>query len=138
MYLSNFKICVCMTNYIIRAKYALKNNAELVQDAEIQVDGSLISYIGKSRGQMKEGYTYLEYSHGLIVPAFVNGHTHIPETLIRGICDDEDLHTWLYDHVWQVEPSMTADQAKTGSLLGIAEMIRSGTVAFIDQYFYSK
>lgn len=124
-------------NYIIRAKYALKNNAEIVLNAEIQIDGTLISYIGKERGQMKEDYSYLEYPHGLVVPAFVNGHTHIPETLIRGICDDEDLHTWLYEHVWQVEPSMSSEQAKTGALLGIAEMIRSGTVAFIDQYFYS-
>lgn len=125
------------SNYIIRVKYALKNNSDLIKDAEIEIVEGLISYIGKVRNETKESFIYLQYSHGLAVPAFVNGHTHLPETLIRGICDDEDLHTWLYDHVWKIEPVMKAQQAKIGALLGIAEMVRSGTVAFVDQYFYS-
>lgn len=126
-----------MGKYIIRAKYVLKNNSELLKDSEIEVYDSQISYIGKTRAIKNEEFEYLEFKHGLAVPAFVNGHTHIPETLIRGICDDEDLHTWLYDHVWKIEPVMTPGQAKIGAQLGIAEMIRSGTVAFIDQYFYT-
>lgn len=126
-----------MGNYILRVKYVLKNNTELLKDAEIEIDDSKISYIGNRRAFKKEEFEYLDFQHGLAVPAFINGHTHLPETLIRGICDDEDLHTWLYDHVWKLEPNMTAKQAKIGAQLGIAEMIKSGTVAFIDQYFYS-
>ena len=126
-----------MSNYIIKAKYALKNNFDIIKDAEIEITNKIITYLGKERSGRKEEFTYLSFPYGLVMPAFVNGHTHLPETLIRGLCDDEDLHTWLFDHVWQVEPSMTAEQAKVGALLGIAEMIRSGTVAFIDQYFYA-
>lgn len=126
-----------MSNFIIKVKYALKNNSEVLKDAEIEVTDKNITYIGKKRSLKKENYEYLEFEHGLAVPGFINGHTHLPETLIRGICDDEDLHTWLYDHVWKIEPSMSPRHAKVGALLGIAEMIRSGTVAFIDQYFYS-
>ena len=126
-----------MSDYIIKAKYALKNNSDIIKDAEIEITGKLITYIGKERSNRKEEFIYLNYPYGLVVPAFVNGHTHLPETLIRGLCDDEDLHTWLYDHVWRVEPNMTAEQAKIGASLGIAEMIRSGTIAFVDQYFYS-
>ena len=124
-------------NYIVRVKFALKNSFELVENAEIEITNKTITFIGKKRDFKKENFIYLELKHGLAVPAFVNGHTHLPETLIRGICDDEDLHTWLYDHVWKVEPSMNSEQAKIGGLLGIAEMVKSGTVAFIDQYFYS-
>lgn len=126
-----------MSNFIIKAKYALKINFDVIKDAEIEITDKTITYFGKQRSGTKEDYKYQDYPYGLVMPAFVNGHTHLPETLIRGLCDDEDLHTWLYDHVWQVEPVMTAEQAKVGALLGIAEMIRSGTVAFVDQYFYA-
>lgn len=126
-----------MSKYVLQAKYALKDNFEILKDAEIEIMGTSITYFGKKRSGTKEEFTYLNFPYGLVVPAFVNGHTHLPETLIRGLCDDEDLHTWLYDHVWQVEPAMTAEQAKVGALLGIAEMVRSGTVAFVDQYFYA-
>ena len=124
-------------NYIVRVKFALKNSFELIENAEIEIENKTITYIGKKRDIQKENFSYIYQEHGLAVPAFVNGHTHLPETLIRGICDDEDLHTWLYDHVWKVEPSMNCGQAKTGALLGIAEMMKSGTVAFIDQFFFS-
>jgi 5-methylthioadenosine/S-adenosylhomocysteine deaminase len=129
-----------MNNYILKVKYVLKNNNQLIEDAEIEIMGSKITYIGKKRqkNENDEEFQHLEYPQGFIMPAFVNGHTHLPETLIRGICDDEDLHTWLFNHVWKVEPSMTAQQAKIGALLGIAEMVKSGTIAFLDQYFYSQ
>ncbi len=126
-----------MSNFIVRVKYALKNNNEIIKDAELEITDKIITYIGKQRSISKENYEYIEKKHGLAVPGFVNGHTHLPETLIRGICDDEDLHTWLYDHVWKIEPNMSSDHAKIGALLGIAEMVKSGTVAFIDQYFYA-
>ena len=73
----------------------------------------------------------------LVLPGLINGHTHLPETLLRGICDDEMLEKWLWDNVWVWEGRMTAKEAKAGSLLGCLELIKNGVTGFIDQFYYA-
>lgn len=126
-------------DFIIRAKFILIKYKKLIFDGEIHIQDKIISYIGERNIINHDLHDPIikEYPKGLILPAFINAHTHIPETLIRGLCDDEDLHTWLYDHVWKIEAAMTADQAKIGTLLGIAEMVSSGTIGFVDQFYFA-
>jgi 5-methylthioadenosine/S-adenosylhomocysteine deaminase len=72
-----------------------------------------------------------------MIPGLINAHTHIPETLLRGICDNHPLQTWL-EKIWTFEPHMKPKDAYWGAMLGIAEMFASGTVGFNDQYFYAE
>ncbi|HEY7812944.1 MAG TPA: amidohydrolase family protein, partial [Nakamurella sp.] len=53
----------------------------------------------------------------------------------RGHSDDESLHRWL-EHIRAFEVRMTRDDIRAGLLLSMAEMIRSGTVAFADMYLW--
>jgi 5-methylthioadenosine/S-adenosylhomocysteine deaminase len=119
---------------IIKAKFILSEQG-LLKDSEIHISEGEIVHIGPNSSSNAE--FVFDFPKGLLLPAFINAHTHLPETLIRGLCDDEDLHTWLYDHVWKVEPYMTHDQAKIGTLLGIAEMVSSGTIGFVDQFYFA-
>jgi len=57
-------------------------------------------------------------------------------TLFRGFADDLPLKEWLEEKIWPQEAKLTADDVYWGSLLGICEMIRGGTVAFADMYFF--
>jgi 5-methylthioadenosine/S-adenosylhomocysteine deaminase len=70
-----------------------------------------------------------------IVPPFYNGHTHAAMTLLRGYAEDLELGTWLSDHIWPAEATLTADDIYAGSRLAILEMIKSGTVYFNDMYW---
>ncbi|UCE14258.1 MAG: amidohydrolase [Candidatus Heimdallarchaeota archaeon] len=117
--------------------YYPKQN-KLVEDGRILIEGNKIVYSGpKNDSQaISASHDRFNYSHGIATPGFVNAHTHLPEILLRGLVDDKDLHTWL-DQMWKYEPNMSASDAYWGSMLGIAEMLASGTVAFNDQYFYS-
>ena len=56
----------------------------------------------------------------LVMPGMINGHTHLPEALERGICDDETLEKWLWDHVWVWEGRMTRNRRKD-CILGFTE-----------------
>lgn len=74
-----------------------------------------------------------------LIPGLVNTHGHAAMTLFRGMADDLELMTWLNDHIWPAEgkwvsPEFVAD----GTRLAIAEMIRSGTTCFSDNYFYGE
>ncbi|MHA1734196.1 MAG: amidohydrolase, partial [Promethearchaeota archaeon] len=110
-----------------------------MRDACVVVEGRTVVYAGPKEGSgtHTSGHDRLEYPAGLIAPGFTNAHTHIGETLVRGLCDDLPLHEWLFDNIWRVEPRMTAEDCYWGALLGCAEMMSGGTVGFFDQYFYA-
>lgn len=73
----------------------------------------------------------------LLTPGFVNAHTHAAMNLLRGIADDLPLMTWLEKHIWPAEGQFVSEQfVYDGTRLAAAEMIRSGTTCFADQYFF--
>lgn len=72
----------------------------------------------------------------LLIPGLVNTHTHLSMTLFRGVADDLKLEKWLNDYIWPLEEHLSGEYCYAGALLGCVEMIRSGTTAFNDMYFY--
>lgn len=72
----------------------------------------------------------------LLIPGLVNAHTHLAMTLFRGLAQDRPLMDWLTKEVWPREKKLTGEVVYWFSLLGLLEMIRSGTTAFADMYFF--
>jgi 5-methylthioadenosine/S-adenosylhomocysteine deaminase len=73
----------------------------------------------------------------LIIPGLINGHTHIPMVLMRGLKDDVTLDDWLRKFIFPAEArNVTEDYVRWGSRLALAEMIRGGTTTFADMYYF--
>ncbi len=73
----------------------------------------------------------------LIMPGFVNCHTHAAMTCFRGIADDLELMDWLNNYIFPAEAkNVNKELAYWGSLLAAAEMIKSGTTTFCDMYIF--
>ena len=73
----------------------------------------------------------------LVMPGFVNCHTHAAMTCFRGIADDMELMDWLNNYIFPAEAkNVNKDLAYWGSLLACAEMIKSGTTTFCDMYIF--
>mgnify|MGYP001135665587 CR=1 FL=1 len=72
----------------------------------------------------------------ILLPGFVNTHTHLSMTLFRGLADDLSLDSWLNDNIWPMEANLTSEYCYIGALLGAIELIKSGTTTFSDMYFY--
>ncbi|OGQ95372.1 MAG: amidohydrolase [Deltaproteobacteria bacterium RIFOXYD12_FULL_57_12] len=75
----------------------------------------------------------------VVMPGLINGHTHAPMTLFRGLADDLPLMTWLQEHIFPAEarwvtPAMVYWCAK----LAAAEMLRAGTTCVADGYFHEE
>jgi len=77
----------------------------------------------------------LDASDALVMPGLVNAHTHAAMTLLRGYADDKPLESWLREDVWPAEAELTPEDVAAGTKLGMLEMIRAGTTAFVDMYF---
>lgn len=72
-----------------------------------------------------------------IIPGLINSHGHAAMTLFRGMADDLPLMTWLNDHIWPAEGKWVSGEfVHDGTQIAIAEMLRSGTTTYSDNYFF--
>lgn len=79
----------------------------------------------------------VERPEHMLIPGFVNAHTHAAMTMLRGIADDLPLEQWLKEGIWPAERRwVSAELVRDGTELAIAEMLLSGTTCFSDQYFF--
>ena len=73
----------------------------------------------------------------VLLPGFINAHTHAAMNVFKGMADDLPLMEWLNDHIWPAEAKWVGhDFMRDGTELAIAEMLLSGTTCFNDMYFY--
>lgn len=73
----------------------------------------------------------------LLVPGFVNLHTHAAMSLLRGVADDLPLHDWLRKRIWPLEGKLVSRAfVRDGALLAAYEMLMGGTTCFNDMYFF--
>ncbi len=78
-----------------------------------------------------------DLNHHVLIPGFINTHTHAAMTLFRGLADDIALMDWLQHHIWPAETQWVNEQfVRTGTELAIAEMLLGGTTCFNDMYFF--
>ncbi len=111
----------------------------LIDDGALAMTGETIAAIGKSDEILRD-YTadHVIDCHGCaILPGLVNSHTHVPMTLLRGLADDLRLDVWLMGYMMPVEREFVNPEfVRIGTLLGCAEMIRSGVTTFADMYYF--
>ena len=112
---------------------------QVIDDGGIAVRAGRIVAIG-SRAQIEARYTSRQRVNAtgkLITPGLINGHTHIPMVLFRGLADDLDLQEWLTKYIFPAEAkNVTEDFVRVGTRLGLAEMIRGGTTTYCDMYYF--
>src|SRR5215813_590792 len=108
-------------------------------DAAIAIKGDTIVAIDP-RDQIAARYESaqtVDAAGKLILPGFVNGHTHVPMTLFRGLHDDVTLNDWLYKYIFPAEAkNVNEDFVGWGTRLAAAEQIRSGVTTFADMYYF--
>jgi len=124
------------------AKDLLIKNVQIVTDGPtyaekyIGIKKGRIDYIGEAEPKGYEKADVIDARGKLAVPGFVNAHTHIAMTLLRSYADDMLLMDWLQKKVWPAEANLKPGDCYWGTQLGILEMIKSGTTAFADMYFF--
>lgn len=99
----------------------------------VAVDGAAISYVGPNRPQGNFDQT-IDCTGKVMMPGFVNAHTHVPMTLMRGYGGGHDLQTWLQDYIFPAEDRWDDRAIAAAAQLGLAEMIASGVTCIADMY----
>lgn len=73
----------------------------------------------------------------VVLPGFVNTHTHAAMTLLRGAAESASFERWLRTQVWPLEHRwIDAQYVRDGTELAIADMLTSGTTCFGDMHLF--
>ncbi len=111
----------------------------IIEDGAVAVAGGRIVAVG-TRAEVVGRFTareVIDARGAAVIPGLINGHTHIPMSLFRGIADDLDLNEWLTKYIFPAEAkNVTEEFVRAGTQLGLAEMIRGGTTTYCDMYYF--
>ena len=119
---------------IDHARYVLTLDPQrrILRDGSILIDNGRITRVGKAAELASTGADRVIDARQMVVtPGFVNGHMHISYGhAVRGIFPD-DVGSPL-PTVFKLQMAMTEEEEHATSLLGIVELLKNGTVCFVD------
>lgn len=101
---------------------------------EVWVEDNKISYVGKYKEHDCLFDREIDVQKNLIMPGFINAHTHSGMTFLRSIADDMPLQQWLNEKVFPIETKLSEEDIYYFSKLAILEYLTSGITTNFDMY----
>jgi 5-methylthioadenosine/S-adenosylhomocysteine deaminase len=112
---------------------------KILRGGSVAVKGDAIVAVGP-RAEVEGRYNgaqTIDARGRLVLPGFINGHTHVAMTLFRGLHDDVTLNDWLYKYIFPAEAKNVNEEfVRWGTRLAAAEQIRAGVTTFADMYYF--
>lgn len=120
-----------MPTTLIQNACIVTMNANLdVFTGDVLIENDRIAQIGSKLEAVAD--TVMDARGKVLLPGFVQTHIHLCQTLFRGRADDLELLDWLRKKIWPLEAAHDEDSIYYSALLGIGELIRSGTTTILD------
>lgn len=113
----------------------MKNEKDILYNANLYIKDKHIFHVGKELNNFNAD-KIIDASNNLVMPGLINAHTHVAMSLLRNYANDLNLEEWLFDYIFPFENKLTPKDIYYGSLLGMLEMISTGTTTFVDMYFH--
>ncbi|HEY9063207.1 MAG TPA: amidohydrolase [Pseudobacteroides sp.] len=107
-----------------------------IEEGFVGIKDGIIDFVSSVNDSMPElkARKIIDGKNRLVMPGLINTHTHCGMTIMRNFANDLPLHTWLFDNIFPVEARLKGEDIYWGTMLGIAEMIKTGTTMFSDMY----
>lgn len=121
-----------MGNILIKnAEIITMNKQEEIIVGDVRINDDLIVEIGT--GLIPQGdEKVIDATNRTLIPGFVQTHIHLCQTLFRGKGDDLELMDWLRKRIWPLEAAHDEESLYYSAMLGIGELISSGTTTIVD------
>ncbi|WP_053375870.1 5'-deoxyadenosine deaminase [Paenibacillus sp. FJAT-27812] len=121
-----------MTTILIQNAVVMTMNAEdHIFTGDVLIEGNRIAQMGE-RLETSGVDRIIDAGGKVLLPGFVQTHIHLCQTLFRGRADDLSLIEWLKEKIWPLEAAHSEDSVYYSAMLGIGELIRSGTTTILD------
>ncbi|MBG0786472.1 MAG: amidohydrolase [Anaerolineaceae bacterium] len=113
----------------------------VLSPGHLLIDGAEIVAVGPPE-EIPQGDVerVIDFSGRLVMPGLVNAHAHTPMSLFRGLAEGISLFTMdgFINCLRRLEAAADSSMVPAAVEVSCAEMIRTGTTCFADQYFYMR
>ena len=107
-------------------------SGDVLSDAAIKIENNRITEIQASKSINPTNAEIIDARNFVAIPGFIQTHVHLCQTLFRGLADDLELLDWLQQRIMPFEAAHSERSMYSSAMLGIAELIRSGTTTILD------
>ncbi len=111
----------------------MDSDCRVVENGDVAVKDGEIVAIGK--GLNHEASKTLSASGCVITPGFINGHSHVYQSLIEGIGYDMHFDPWNWRFLFPVVSKINPDHAQAGAALAALELIKNGVTTISDHWY---
>ena len=112
----------------------MNEKMDVLFGAYLGITDGKITYLRDTPPEDKPA-TIVDGTGMVVMPGFINCHTHLATTALRALLDDASRADALEQQL-QREAVMDSRSAKAAALMGIAECLRFGITSVSDLYYY--
>lgn len=114
----------------------MDDDRTVLKNAYVAVDNGKIASVGTQRPE-GEFSRVIGGTGKVLMPGFVNTHTHVPMVPLRGYGGGHNLQDWLNNYIFPAESKWNERAIRSSTAWGLAEMIASGVTCIADMYSYT-
>jgi len=119
----------------------MDGSRRVLNPGSVAISGRTIAAVGRPEeiAAQFEARDTIDARGAVIMPGLINTHTHAPMVMYRGLADDLALMDWLQKYIFPAEGKTVSPAfVRIGTRLAALEMIRSGTTAYVDMYYFEE
>jgi 5-methylthioadenosine/S-adenosylhomocysteine deaminase len=117
---------------IQNAEIITQNQQREILTGDVLVEDSRIAAVGQPEIEPDKVDRVIDATGKTLIPGLIQTHLHLCQTLFRGQADDLELLDWLRQRIWPLEAAHDEESIYWSALLGIGELIESGTTALVN------
>ena len=113
----------------------------IIEPGHLLIEDQKIAAVGTPEEVSLDGVDeVIDFGDRLVMPGLVNAHAHTPMSLFRGLAEGISLFTMdgFINCLRRLEAAADSEMVPAAVEVSCAEMIRTGTTCFADQYFYMR
>lgn len=106
----------------------------IIRDAAIVVKAGKFAAIGKSAAieQAWRAENVVEGTGAVVTPGLIDNHLHTSFQLARGLADEANAQSFLFEHMYPYEVAMHEEDVYASVSLAAIEMLRHGVTCYIE------